>query len=89
MTTESTDSALLEWERRQHAAITGDPLWRLNCYREALYLVDVIRDDVREFGRSAALVTAEEQLLTSVASIAANIAEGYGRPSMADRVRFL
>ena len=31
---------------------------------------------------------AAEQLLTSVGSIAANIAEGYGRPTVADRARF-
>lgn len=85
----AADTELLEWEKRQHVAITGDPLWRLNCYRESLFLVDAIRDDVERPGRSELRAAAEEQLLTSVASIAANIAEGYGRPSVVDRMRFL
>ena len=89
MANSSDDARLIEWEKRQHVAITGDPLWRLNCYREALYLVDAIGDDVRALGNSDARAPADEQLLTSVASIAANIAEGYGRPSMPDRMRFL
>jgi four helix bundle protein len=83
------DERLIEWEKRQHVAITGDPLWRLNCYREALYLVDAIGDDIRALGNSNSRAPADEQLLTSVASIAATIAEGYGRPSMPDRMRFL
>jgi hypothetical protein len=38
MANEPRDTALLEWEARQPDAITKDPLWTLNCYREALFL---------------------------------------------------
>jgi four helix bundle protein len=84
----SHDPALVEWESRQHEAITGDPVWRLNCYREALFLLEGVRQDVKELGRPAAHVGAASQLLSAVGSVAANIAEGYGRPTTADRVRF-
>jgi four helix bundle protein len=88
MTTDSADVALFEWETRQPEGVTGDPLWRLNCYREALFLLERTAEDVRELGRPKSQVAAAEQLLTAVGSIAANMAEGYGRPTTADRVRF-
>jgi len=88
VTNDSDDAALLAWEARQHTAITGDPLRRLNCYREALFLLEQVREDVKELGPPNLHSAAKEQLLTSVGSIAANIAEGYGRPSTVDRVRF-
>src|ERR1700722_18899909 len=89
MTQDSVDSALLRWEASQHVAITGDPLWRLDCYREALFLADLVRDDVKAIGLANSSVTAREQLLTAVGSIAANIAESYGRLTVADRARFI
>jgi four helix bundle protein len=89
MTSESIDSALLEWEATQPGAITKDPLWSLNCYREALSLIDLARRDVGDIGKQDPLSAAKGQLLTSIGSIAANIAEGYGRMTTADRTRFL
>jgi four helix bundle protein len=88
MDKDSRDVALLEWEARQPEGITGDPIWRLNCYREALFLVDRVRDDVRQLGGPAENKDVKEQLLTAVGSIAANIGEGYGRLTAADRTRF-
>ncbi len=88
MTTDAKDDALSAWEANQRESITGDPLWRLNCYREALFLVELARDDVKTFDLAVVHTAAREQLLTSVASIAANIAEGYGRPTSRDRMRF-
>jgi four helix bundle protein len=88
VTSDSIDAALLAWEARQATAITGDPLWRLNCHRESLLLVEQVRDDVKQLGLPSSHTAAKEQLLTSVGSIAANSEEGYGRPSTADRVRF-
>ena len=89
VTDKPSDAALLEWEARQHEGITRDSLWRLNCYRETLFLLEKVREDLKELGRPGSHGHAKEQLLTSVGSIAANIAEGYGRPTTADRSRFL
>ena len=89
MTNEPIDIALQEWERGQPAAITKDPLWTLNCYRESLFLVDRVRDDVQLCSQAASLSDARGQLLTAVGSIAANIGERYGRMTSADRAKFL
>jgi four helix bundle protein len=83
------DVALLAWEREQPDAITKDPIWTLNCYRESLFLVDVAREDMIKVAHNASLTEAKGQLLTSVTSIAANIAEGYGRLTTPDRAKFL
>ena len=88
MTNDVEDKALLDWESKQRESITGDPLWRLNCYREALFLVELIREDAAVFELAVAYAPAREQLVTAVGSIAANIAEGYGRPTTRDRMRF-
>ena len=88
MTNEPADEVLLEWEARQPEAITGDPIWRLNCYRESLFLIDLVRDDLLRLAPAAEHKDARGQLLAAIASINANIAEGYGRPSVADRTRF-
>ena len=89
MTSHATDQALLEWERRQPEAITKDPLWTLNCYREAMFLIDAVRDDAAKLTSHPVFSGAKGQLVTSVGSIAANIAEGYGRMTAADRSKFL
>src|SRR5580700_7232700 len=89
MTNQPADEALLAWERRQPDAITKDPLWTLNCYREAVFMIDLARDDAARLVPNGELPRAKDQLLTSVGSVAANIAEGYGRMSAADRVKFL
>ena len=89
VTAETCDTELIAWEARQREEITKDPLWRLNIYRETMFLLQRIREDVREHGPSGSYSAAKEQLLTAVGSIVANVAEGYGRPTTADRVRFM
>jgi hypothetical protein len=37
----------LEWERRCPSAITNDAIWKLHVYRAALYLLHLVRADVR------------------------------------------
>ncbi len=86
--TAAADTAIREWEARQPDSVTGDPIWRLHCFREALFLVELVRDDIRRFDRAGADEEAQGQLVRAVGSIAANVAEGYGRPTSADRVRF-
>ena len=79
--------AFVEWAKRADEARTGDPLWTLQAYRLGLYAIECHTFDRRantKLGRAAAL----DQLTRAVGSISANIAEGYSRASVADRLRF-
>jgi four helix bundle protein len=89
MTSDSNDTALREWEAKQPDAITKDPLWTLNCYREALFLVDLVREDIGGTRKQDLLAAAKGQFITSTGSIAANSAEGYGRMTIGDRTKYL
>jgi four helix bundle protein len=75
------------WAAAQPADITADRLWKLDTYRLALYLIALARMDLDLIRRTEDL-PAKAQLLSSVTSISANIAEGYSRPTPADRARF-
>jgi four helix bundle protein len=92
MTTDSADpadSALDSFVASRSADAKGDAVWRLNCYREALYLASLGRDDALAAAATPLFRPAAEQLMRASGSIAANIAEGYGRPTAADRARFI
>ncbi len=88
MTQTSVPADQLEWERGYPAAITSDTIWKLNVYRAALYLLDLTRAGVRLGMKRGLDRELAGQLLRSVASISANIAEGYSRSTRGDRLRF-
>jgi len=88
MATRTDDHALLAWEKTQPASITGDSVWRLDCYRESLFLLRLARDDVAISAGQSTSRASGDQLLSAMASVGANIAEGYGRGTNADRARF-
>ncbi|MBW7932399.1 MAG: four helix bundle protein [Gemmatimonadaceae bacterium] len=66
---------------------TSDPLWNLLAYRVARCLVDHVQGDAVLLARRVDATTVA-QLTRAIASIGANIAEGYSRRSGADRSRF-
>lgn len=76
-----------EWEPTVAADETADPIWQLKCYRVARCLVDHAACDVVALAPSVDPKTVG-QLSRAVASIGANLAEGYSRRSAADRSRF-
>jgi four helix bundle protein len=81
------DPSFVAWQERQSSSITRDSLWKLDCYREALFALHSAKEDVgRDHSRTGQ--SRGDQLITAVASIGANIAEGYGRRTNADRRRF-
>jgi four helix bundle protein len=88
MTTDAADPGLDAFMATRSAEARGDALWRLNCYREALYLASLSREDALS-AAAPPFRAAAEQLLRASGSIAANIAEGYGRTTTADRARFM
>ena len=69
------------------AARTGDPLWAVQAYRLASYAIECHTFD-RQTNRQFSRATAVDQLTQAIGSIAANVAEGYSRPSFADQNRF-
>jgi len=76
-----------EWTKLADEARTGDPLWSVQAYRLSVYAIECHTLDRRAntlLGKAAAV----DQLTRAVGSVAANIAEGYSRASVKDRVRF-
>jgi four helix bundle protein len=84
---EMVDDSIIEWERSQNTDERGDPIWGLDVYRLSRFALDLAREDCR---RHEKILPREsrDQLLGAAGSIAANIAEGYSRPTAADRARF-
>jgi len=77
-----------EWEATVPETITRDPLWRMKAYRLATLLSDLAWRDVTKLVADPRMRSVADQLYRAVGSIGANIAEGYGRRSGKDRVRF-
>ncbi|HEX8849515.1 MAG TPA: four helix bundle protein [Gemmatimonadaceae bacterium] len=77
-----------EWEATVPAEVRSDATWKVEVYRLGLYLGALAwRDAERLLGDPRGALVAG-QLMRSAASIAANVAEGYGRRSPKERVRF-
>lgn len=72
----------------QPEELTGDPLWRLDAYRYAAFFMSLARDDADVLARDPVRTVIAGQLLSAAASVPANIAEGYGRPTGPDRIRY-
>lgn len=64
-------------------------MWKFHAYRVALYMLDLANRDVQSLRAHRAFPHQTDQLLRAVSSISANIAEGFGRSSAADRSRCL
>ena len=75
------------WCAALSSDIRGDPLWRMAVYRASLFLLDLAWDDATRLERGITRDVAA-QLYGAVASISANLADGYGRQSGRDRARF-
>jgi four helix bundle protein len=76
-----------EWVSVRDGSRTGDPLWSVQAYRLASYAVASHYFD-RETRPGLAKTPNLDQLTRAIGSIAANIGEGYSRPSTPDQNRF-
>ena len=76
------------WERSVPDAITGDPLWRVEAYRLALFLADLGRHDVTKLMSDRRTLGMADQLSRALGGIGSQIAEGYSRGTGRDRARF-
>ena len=64
------------------------PLGRVTAHALSLKAADHAWDDARIMRAEPLLASVAEQLMRSVTAVGANIADGYGRRSPRDRVRF-
>ena len=85
--TQSEFASFSEWAAGRDVARTGDPLWAVQAYRLASY-ANACHNFDRQTNRRFARAVSLDQLTHAVGSIAANIAEGYSRPSQPDQSRF-
>lgn len=83
-----TESRFSDWCREVPDSITGDPLWKQKAYRFALYASDLVWEDAALFQKDRRAWGISDQVVRSVGSISANIAEGYSRGGGRDRARF-
>lgn len=76
------------WFKLVPDAITGDPLWKIEAYRLALFLADLGWRDAAKLVQDRRVFGLSDQLYRAVGSISANISEGYSRSGGKDRARF-
>ncbi len=81
------DEAFRAWEACVPQSLRDDPMWKFHAYRVALYLLDLAGSDARSLRTRRSFPFQTDQLLRAVASVSANVAEGFGRNSAADRSR--
>jgi four helix bundle protein len=77
-----------DWERRLPESVTTDSIWNVAAYRQALYARRCAWPDSVRIARHRLGEPIARQLYRSVASIAANIADGWSRTTGLDRARF-
>jgi len=77
-----------EWLATAPAEFTGDPLWRMEVYRLALFASDLAWHDVCKLVQDKRTLEVADQLFRAAGSIHANISEGYSRKSGKDQARF-
>ena len=68
--------------------IVGDPLWKVEAYRLALFAADLGWRDVTKLLSDKRTLELSDQLYRAIGSIGANISEGYSRGTGKDRARF-
>lgn len=77
-----------EWLTTVPPEITQDPLWKLEVYRLGLFVAEIGWEDVLILNKSSLTRDAADQVIRSLNSISANIAEGYSRSTGKDRARY-
>src|SRR5687767_8789045 len=77
-----------EWLTTVPTEITQDPLWKLEVYRLGLFVAEIGWEDVVLLKKNNLTRDAADQIIRSLNSISANIAEGYSRSTGKDRARY-
>jgi len=77
-----------EWEATAAESVRSDPAWKVEAYRLGLFAGEAAWSDAAVLVRDPRGALVAGQLMRAAASVAAQIAEGYGRRSAKDRVRY-
>ena len=77
-----------DWLENVPAGITGDPVWKMTVYRQALFLADLAWFDGCKLTKKKLMLSLADQLYRAVGGISASICEGYSRSSSKDQARF-
>ena len=77
-----------EWEPTASDAVRSDPTWKVEAYGLGLFAGAAAWADAELLIRDPRGSAVAGQLMRSAASVAAQIAEGCGRRSAKDRVRY-
>lgn len=77
-----------EWMGTVPIEITQDPLWKLEVYRLGLFIAEIGWEDVVILSKNNLTRDTADQIVRSLNSISANIAEGYSRSTGKDRARY-
>lgn len=77
-----------EWLESVPAELTGDPLWRMEVYRLAMFAADLAWHDVTKLIGDKRTIGLADQLYRAVGSVGGNVSEGYSRRSGKDQARF-
>ena len=77
-----------EWQTTVPDDITQDPLWKLEVYRLSFFVAVIGWEDVVLLNKNNLTRDAADQIIRSLNSISANIAEGYSRSTGKDRARY-
>ena len=77
-----------DWLATIPPEIPEDPLWKLDVYRLSLFVAEIGWEDVVLLNKNNLTRDAADQIIRSLNSISANIAEGYSRSTGKDRARY-
>jgi len=77
-----------DWLLTVPQEITQDPLWNLDVYRLGLFIAEIGWEDVVLLSKHSLTRNAADQIIRSLDSISANIAEGYSRSTGKDKARY-
>jgi four helix bundle protein len=77
-----------DWINSVPETIKGDPLWRVEAYRLALFAADLAWPDATKLIADKRTISLSDQLYRSVGAVSSDISEGYSRQSGKDQARF-
>jgi len=77
-----------QWLASVPPELTGDPLWKMEVYRLAVFASELAWPDVSRLVQDKRTISLADQLYRAAGSVSSNIAEGYSRQSGRDQARF-